>query len=128
MDLASLRYAKTHEWVRVDGDVATIGITDFAVKALTDLVYVDLPAVGKRVAIGDTLGEVESVKAVSDIYAPIAGEIIEVNSPLADDLDLLSKDAFGKGWMVKIRMSNPSEVTAMLDRAAYEAHCASDSH
>lgn len=128
MDLASLRYAKTHEWVRVDGDVATIGITDFAVKALTDLVYVDLPAVGKRVAIGDTLGEVESVKAVSDIYAPINGEIIEVNSPLADDLDLLSKDAFGKGWMVKVRMSNAAEVNALMDRAAYEAHCASEAH
>lgn len=128
MDLAALRYAKTHEWVLAEGDVATIGITDFAVKALTDLVYVDLPAVGKRVAIGDPLGEVESVKAVSDIYAPVAGEIIEVNSPLADDLDLLSKDAFGKGWMVKVRMSNPSDVTAMMDRAAYEAHCASEAH
>ncbi len=128
MDLASLRYAKTHEWVRVDGDVATIGITDFAVKALTDLVYVDLPAVGKRVAVGDTLGEVESVKAVSDIYAPINGEIIEVNSPLADDLDLLSKDAFGKGWMVKVRMSNAADVNAMMDRSAYEVHCASEAH
>lgn len=128
MDLAALRYAKTHEWVRVDGDVATVGITDFAVKALTDLVYVDLPAVGKKVAVSDPLGEVESVKAVSDIYAPVGGEIIEVNSALADQLDWLSHDAFGNGWMVKLRMSNPSDVQALLDRTSYEAHCASESH
>lgn len=129
MDLQALRYAKTHEWVRVEGDVAVIGITDFAVKALTDLVYVDLPNVGKKVAVGDPLGEVESVKAVSDIYAPVSGEIVEVNSPLADDLDLLSKDAFGRGWMVKLRMSSQAEdLKRLMDRAAYEAHCASEDH
>ena len=128
MDLSALRFAKTHEWVRVDGDVATIGISDFAVKALTDLVYVDLPTVGKKVKVGDALGEVESVKAVSDIYAPVSGEIIETNGPLSDDLDLLSKDAFGRGWIVKIRMANPTEMQQLMDRATYEAHCASEDH
>ncbi len=128
MDLSALRYAKTHEWTRVEGDVATIGITDFAVKALTDLVYVDLPAVGKKVNAGDELGEVESVKAVSDIYAPVSGEVIEVNTRLPDDLDLLSKDAFGKGWMVKIRLSNPADTNQLMDRTAYEAHCAHEAH
>ncbi len=128
MDLSALRFAKTHEWVRVDGDVATIGISDFAVKALTDLVYVDLPTVGKKVKVGDTLGEVESVKAVSDIYAPVSGEIIETNGPLSDDLDLLSKDAFGRGWIVKIRMANPAETQQLMDRVAYETHCASEDH
>lgn len=128
MDLSALRYAKTHEWVRVEGDVATVGITDFAVKALTDLVYVDLPAVGKKVKVGDELGEVESVKAVSDIYAPVSGEVVAVNSTLPDDLDLLSKDAFGDGWMVKIKLSNPGDVNQLFDRAAYEAHCASEAH
>ena len=97
MDLASLKYAKSHEWVAVEGDIATIGITDFAVKALTDLVYVDLPAVGGNVGVGDNCGEVESVKAVSDLYAPVSGEIVEVNEQLADNLDLLSDDAFGAG-------------------------------
>lgn len=128
MDLTSLKYAKTHEWVSVDGDVATIGITDFAVQALTDLVYVDLPTVGKQISAGENCGEVESVKAVSDLYAPVSGEIIEVNEPLADDLDLLSSDAFGKGWILKIRMSNPADIDQLLDRAAYEKVCESDDH
>lgn len=128
MDLQALRYARTHEWVAVDGDVATMGITDFAVKALTDLVYIDLPSVGKRLNVGDHCGEIESVKAVSDLYAPVSGEIIAVNAPLADDLDLLSKDAFGKGWMLKIRMTSPGDLDQLLDRAAYEAHCESESH
>ena len=128
MDLSALRFAKTHEWVRVDGDVATIGISDFAVKALTDLVHVELPTVGRNVKVGDPLGEVESVKAVSDIYAPVSGEIIETNKSLSDDLDLLSKDAFGRGWIVKIRMANPAETQKLMDQASYEAHCASEDH
>lgn len=128
MDLQALKYARTHEWVAVDGDVATMGITDFAVKALTDLVYIDLPPAGKRLNVGDHCGEIESVKAVSDLYAPVSGEIIAVNTPLADDLDLLSKDAFGKGWMLKIRMANPGDLNQLLDRTAYEAHCESESH
>ena len=92
MDPAALKYAKTHEWVHVAGDVATIGISDFAVKELTDLVYIDLPEIGTLINAGETFGEVESVKAVSDLYLPISGEVIEVNSSLADDLGILSRD------------------------------------
>ena len=127
MDTNSLKYAKTHEWLHVAGDVGTIGITDFAVKELTDLVYVGLPNVGKKFAKGEVFGEIESVKAVSDLYAPVSGEVIEVNSNLSNDLDALSQDAFGRGWLVKLRLSNPAEVSALLDAAAYKQECASHS-
>ncbi len=128
MDPNSLKFATTHEWVAVEGDIATVGITDFAVKALTDLVYVDLPAEGTSVSAGDNCGEVESVKAVSDLYAPVSGEIVAANNSMSDDLDLLSNDAFGGGWLLKIRMSNPDQLAQLMDRAAYVAHCESESH
>lgn len=118
------RYAKTHEWLSLNGDIGTIGITDFAVKELTDLVYMGLPNVGKKLTAGDVFGEIESVKAVSDLYAPVSGEVVEVNSNLPNDLDLLSKDAFGKGWLIKVRLSNPAEASSLLDAAAYEQQCA----
>lgn len=119
-----LKYAKTHEWLALAGDVGTIGISDFAVKELTDLVYMGLPSVGKKLAAGDVFGEIESVKAVSDLYAPVSGEVIEVNTTIPNDLDLLSKDAFGKGWLIKMRLSNPGEASSLLDAAAYEQQCA----
>ena len=128
MDLASLKYAKSHEWVAVDGEIATIGITDFAVKALTDLVYVDLPAVGGQLGVGDNCGEVESVKAVSDLYAPVSGEIVEVNEELSDNLDLLSDDAFGVGWILSIKMASPADLDNLLDRATYEQICQNEDH
>ena len=128
MDLASLKYAKSHEWVAVEGDIATIGITDFAVKALTDLVYVDLPTVGDNVGVGDNCGEVESVKAVSDLYAPVSGEIVAVNEQISDNLDLLSDDAFGAGWILKIRMASPSDLDNLLDRTTYEQNCQHEDH
>lgn len=118
------KYAKTHEWLAVDGDVGTVGITDFAVKELTDLVYIGLPSVGRKLSAGDVFGEIESVKAVSDLYAPVSGEVIAVNSAVSNDLDLLSRDAFGQGWLIKVRMSNPAEASALLDAAAYERQCA----
>ena len=118
------RYAKTHEWLALDGDVGTVGISEFAVKELTDLVYMGLPNVGKKLTAGDVFGEIESVKAVSDLYAPVSGEVIEVNSNLPNDLDLLSKDAFGKGWLIKVRLSNPSEAASLLDASGYEQQCA----
>lgn len=124
MPPAQLKYAKTHEWVALNGDVATIGITDFAVKELTDLVYIGLPSVGKTLNVGDVFGEIESVKAVSDLYAPVAGDVIEVNSNLPNDLDALSHDAFGRGWLIKVRVSQPADVDALLDAASYEAQCA----
>lgn len=126
MDLMDLKYTRTHEWVRIEGDVATVGITDFAVKQLTDLVYIDLPEVGRALDVHDTFGEVESVKAVSDLYAPIAGEVVEVNSQLAGNLAVLSDDPFGKGWMVKLRITDPSTLEGLLDRAEYEAHIAAE--
>ncbi len=128
MDLTTLKFAKSHEWLHVDGDTATVGISDFAVRALTDLVFIDLPNVGSSLNAGETFGEVESVKAVSDLYAPISGEIIEVNDSLPDDLDALSEDAFGRGWMIKIRITDAAGLDSLLDADAYKAHCANETH
>lgn len=125
---APLKYATSHEWVAVEGGIATVGITAFAVKLLSDLVYIDLPAKGKTVEAGDTLGEVESVKAVSDIYAPVSGEVVEVNTPLADHLEWLTESPTGKGWMVKLKLSDAGELAGLLDEAAYQAHCAAEQH
>ena len=128
MDRSQLKYAKTHEWVAVENGVATVGISDFAVKLLSDLVYIDLPAKGKRVEAGETLGEVESVKAVSDIYAPVSGEVVEVNTALADHLERLTTDSFGEGWMVRLKLSEPAQLAQLMDDAAYQAHCAAEQH
>ena len=130
MDKNSLRYLASHEWVGLQDqdDVATVGITDFAVGQLTDLTYVELPAVGSQITQGERFGEVESVKAVSDLYSPVTGEVIEVNSLLNDDVAPLSNDPFGAGWLMKVRVSDSAGLDSLLDRAAYEAHCASESH
>jgi glycine cleavage system H protein len=117
---ADLKYTESHEWVRVDGDVATIGITDHAQSELGDVVYVDLPTVGKSLAIGETFGSVESVKTVSDLYAPVAGEVIEVNGELASASELVNSDPYGQGFMVKIRLSGEVPGT-LLDAAGYGA-------
>jgi len=123
MDPIALKYTKTHEWIHVEKDVATLGITDFAVKQLTDLVYIDLPEVGRSFDSGEVFGEIESVKAVSDLYTPVAGEVIEINESLPDELDVLSDDPYGKGWMIKLRITNPVALEGLLDRVSYEAHC-----
>ncbi len=102
---SDLNYTKSHEWVRVDGDVATIGITDFAQSELGDVVYVELPTVGKMLAVGDTFGSVESVKTVSDLYAPVPGEVLEVNQELVSTSENVNTDPYGSGWMVKIRLT-----------------------
>ena len=128
MDKASLRYLKSHEWVGLDGDVATVGITDFAVSQLTDLTYVELPKVGSTVTQGERFGEVESVKAVSDLYSPVTGEVVEANAALEEDVAPLSGDPFGAGWLVKVRVKDRSALDGLLDRAGYEAHCASETH
>jgi len=117
---ANLRYTKDHEWVKVDGDVATIGVTDFAANQLGDVVFVDLPATGKSVEQFATFGVVESVKAVSDLYAPVTGEVIEVNPELAGSPELLNSDPFGAGWMIKVRVADPTQVDGLLDAAAYD--------
>lgn len=128
MDVAALRFARSHEWVHLEGDTATVGITAFAVEALTDLVFVDLPQPGRALASGEIFGEVESVKAVSDLYAPMAGEVIEVNDQLADDLDALSEDPYGRGWMIRIKATDPSSIENLLNEASYREHCASADH
>jgi len=123
----SLLYAKTHEWVHVgeeDGaPVATVGISAFAVEALTDLVFMELPEVGRQVSAGEPLGEIESVKAVSDVYSPVSGEVIAVNAELPDRLETLSEDPYGAGWIARIRISDESELGNLLDHAAYEKQC-----
>jgi glycine cleavage system H protein len=126
MDPTVLKYAKTHEWIHVEGDIATVGISDFAVQHLTDLVYIELPEIGRTLSAGEGFGEVESVKAVSDLYAPVSGEIIEVNGALADELAALSEDPFGRGWMIKLKINDASKTESLLDRAAYEAQCAAE--
>ncbi len=123
-----LRFAESHEWVRVEGNTATIGISEFAVKELTDLTYVELPAVGKVFKAKQVFGVVESVKAASDLYAPVSGKVTKVNTALESDLSVLSTDPFGQGWMIQVELADPSEVDQLLDAAAYAKFCAAESH
>jgi glycine cleavage system H protein len=118
----NFRYTKEHEWVRVEGDVGTIGITDHAQQELGDIVYVDLPKQGARVTQGGTLGSVESVKAVSDIYAPVSGEVVGINSVLADAPEKLNADPHGEAWLVRIKLSAPAELEKLLSAADYQAY------
>ena len=116
-----LKYAKTHEWVRVEGDRAWVGITDHAQAELTELVFVELPEVGRTVSAGQPCAVVESVKTASDIYAPLSGEVIEVNQALTDDPGKVNADAFGEGWFFKVRMSAPSELDGLMDATSYQS-------
>ncbi len=117
--MADLRYSEEHEWVRVEGDIAVIGISDYAQDQLGDVVFVELPEPGLAVAQGDEAAVVESVKAASEVYAPVSGEVVEVNEPLADDPGLVNREPTGGGWFLKVRMSDPEEVDALLDEPAY---------
>jgi glycine cleavage system H protein len=116
-----LLYHPDHDWVQIDGDVATFGITWYAQDSLGEVVFFDLPEVGTKVAQGESYAEVESVKAVSDVIAPLSGEIVEVNGALADGPEKINDDPYGDGWMVKVRMTEPGERDALLDAAAYSA-------
>ena len=116
---SDLRYAKSHEWVRVSGDTATVGITDHAQHELTDVVFVELPASGRKVKAGEACAVVESVKTASDIYSPVSGDVIEVNKAVVDEPSLVNTDPYGKGWFYKIKLSDPSEPKALMDPAAY---------
>jgi glycine cleavage system H protein len=116
------RYTKEHEWIDAKNDSATIGITDYAQHELGDVVFVEVPAAGTKVTAGKTFGSVESVKAVSDIYAPVSGEVTEPNAALTNTPDLINTDPHGAGWLIKIKLSNPAEVNALMDAAAYEAY------
>lgn len=116
-----LKFQKSHEWLKIEGDIATIGITDYAVSHLSDLVFLDLPAAGSSVTIGESFGEIESVKAVSSLYSPITGEVLESNEELGDNLEWLSEEPFGKAWMIKVKLSDTG--TDLMDETAYDAHC-----
>ncbi|MCW5895985.1 MAG: glycine cleavage system protein GcvH [Bacteroidetes bacterium] len=118
---ADLKYTKDHEWLKVDGDTGTIGITDYAQGELGDVVFVELPAIGKAVKAHDSFGTIEAVKAVSDLYAPVSGAILEVNKELEKSPETVNKDPYGAGWMVKIKLSNASELSDLLDATAYKA-------
>jgi glycine cleavage system H protein len=128
MDPKALKYSPTHEWVSLDGEVATIGISRFAVDQLTDLIMIDLPAVGTKLVAGKSFGEVESVKAVSDLYAPVGGEVVAVNEDVTGNVQLLAEDPYEKGWLVKVRVENPSEAAKLLDHDAYEKKVAEEGH
>ena len=121
-----LKYTEEHEWVLVGGDLAIIGITDFAQDALGDVVFVELPAVGTEVTTGKAFGVVESVKAVSDVYAPVSGTVEEINEELPDAPEIINTSPYGDGWMIKIRMSDPGELDGLMDVAAYQAHLAEE--
>lgn len=118
------RYSKDHEWILVKGDVATIGITDYAQHELGDVVFVELPKPGTKLVAGKSFGTVESVKAVSEIYAPASGEVVETNDALQNSSETINSDPHGAAWLVKARLSNPSEVKNLMDAAAYEAYIA----
>ncbi|MDF2187125.1 glycine cleavage system protein GcvH [Paraflavitalea sp. CAU 1676] len=116
---ANLRYTKDHEWVLLEGNIATIGITDFAQRELGDIVYVDVPNVGKALSAEEVFGTVEAVKTVSDLFLPVAGTIKELNSELDGQPELVNTDPYGQGWMIKVTVSNPADVDALMDAAAY---------
>lgn len=123
-----LRYTKTHEWVRVDGDVATIGITDYAQNELGDITYLELPDVGSQVTQNEPLGVIESVKAASDIYAPVSGEVIERNERVIESPDLVNRSPYEEAWLIKVRITNPSELEALMDADQYDAFAAEAVH
>lgn len=120
---ADAKYTKAHEWVKVEGDVATAGISDYAVEHLSDLVYVELPPLGTLVKQGEAFGEIESVKAVVDLNAPVTGEVVEINESLPDQLELLSDATYTDGWMIKVKMTDAGELDNLLDLEAYNKFC-----
>jgi glycine cleavage system H protein len=116
----NLKYTKDHEWIRIDGNVGTIGITEYAQGELGDVVFVELPPVGKKIEHGQSFGTVEAVKAVSDLYAPVSGAVAEINKEIQDSPELVNKEPYERGWMIKVTLANPDEVKALLDAAAYK--------
>jgi glycine cleavage system H protein len=119
----TVHYTKEHEWIRVEGDTATVGITDFAQGQLGDVVFVELPEAGKQVEQGGEAAVVESVKAASDVYAPVSGEVVEANQALVDDSSLVNSDPEGEGWFFRVRLSDPSQLDGLMDGDAYKSFC-----
>ena len=122
--MSEMKFSDEHEWIRLDGDIGTVGITDYAQEQLGDVVYVELPEIGKQVKSGDEMAVVESVKAASEVYAPVSGEVTEVNETLSDAPETVNADALGAGWFVKIRLGDPSELDKLMDETAYSAFTA----
>lgn len=116
----NLKYTKDHEWIAIDGDIATVGVTDFAQRELGDIVFVDIDTVGQTLDANEVFGSVEAVKTVSDLYLPVAGEILEVNENLSSAPESVNNDPYGEGWMVKIKVANLADVEALMDAAAYQ--------
>ena len=128
MDLSSLRYTKSHEWARLEGDICTVGITQFAVEQLTDVTNVDLPTVNRMMVAGKPFGEIESVKAVFDLNSPIDGQVVEVNAALKENLSLITNDSYGYGWMIRVQMAPGSTLDHLLTLEEYKTQLASDGH
>ena len=128
MDQKTLRYSKTHEWAHLEGEVCTVGLTQFAVDQLTDITNIDLPVVGKTVAAGGAFGEIESVKAVNDLYSPVSGVVSAVNDKLQIDPSLISSDPYGKGWIVKIKIEPGTTLDDLMSLEQYEKQIASEDH
>lgn len=118
---ANLKYTKEHEWIALEGDVATIGITDFAQKELGDIVFVEVETVGQQIGANEVFGTVEAVKTVSDLYLPVAGTVLELNAALASEPEAVNNDPYGNGWMIKLKVDNPEDVAALLDAEAYQS-------
>ena len=125
---ADLKYAKSDEWIRIEGDTATVGVSDFAQSELSDVVYVDLPSVGDALTAGQSFGSIESVKAASEVYLPVAGTVTAVNDELKTKPELINQDPYGQGWLLKLTVTDPAGLAALLDAAAYEQHCAERKH
>jgi glycine cleavage system H protein len=128
MDPTTLRYAKTHEWAHLEGNVCTVGLTQFAVEQLTDIIYIDMPDVDDPVAIGESFGEIESVKAVSDLYSPVDGDIVAINEKLETDPTLISSDPFGKGWLIKVKVPKGTTLDHLMTHEQYQQQIASEEH
>lgn len=125
---ADRRYTKDHEWIKIEGDVATVGITEFAQSELGDVTYVEVPQIGRQLSKGEPFGVVESVKAVSDIYAPVSGEIVEVNEALDGAPETVNESPYDRAWMIKVRVENPGDAESLMDAEAYERHVETSGH
>ncbi len=128
MDPKTLQFSPTHEWVHLDGNIATVGISQFAVDQLTDLTMIELPKVGSRLTAGKSFGEIESVKNVSPLYAPVGGEVVEINQEVTTQFQILSQDPYGKGWLIKIKVDQPAGGSELLDHDSYERKVAEEGH
>ena len=124
----NLKYTKDHEWVRVEGDIATIGITDHAQAELGDITYLDLPEPGKALALDSQFGEVESVKAVSELFSPISGEVLEANTGISDSTEVVNEDPYGKGWLIKVKIADTAELAGLMDPVDYEKFAEAGGH